>query len=214
MEAAEEIERPPNRTRAIFHVGAALFCLVLTLVVFTPQQLPWAAAAFAGTAWSLEAIRRIWPSTNEHLMKFFRGVAHPSERHRVNSSTWYMTALVPLAATGSTILCVIGLAVLGFGDPAAAFVGRRWGRIQIGGRRTLEGTFAFVGVAATASFGFVQVLGTPPAMPIALGASAVAALTGAATELVSRRVDDNFSIPLAAAAAAAVALTLAGHPLP
>jgi dolichol kinase len=36
---------------------------------------------------------------------------------------------------------------LGVGDPAAAWVGRRWGTLKILGRKSLQGTLAFVAAA-------------------------------------------------------------------
>jgi dolichol kinase len=202
--------RPTNYTRSAFHVASALVCLVLTLVVFTPSQLPWAAAAFAGTAWSLEILRRISPAANERLMVFFRPIAHASEARRVNSATWYMTSLVILAATGSTILAVVGVAVLGFADPLAGLVGRRFGRIRLLHGRTLEGSLTFFVTGTITAFAASWLLPAPPPPGVMLLTAASASLAGTIAELVSRRVDDNLSIPLSAAMGAALALFALG----
>jgi dolichol kinase len=204
------LHRPANYVRSGFHVASALVCLVLTLVVFTPAQLPWAAAAFAGTAWALEISRRISPAANERLMAFFAPIAHAAEARRVNSATWYMTSLVVLAATGSTMLAVVGVAVLGFGDPLAGLVGRRFGRVELLHGRTLEGSLAFFVTGTLAAFGASWLVPSHPAPGIMLLTAAAASLAGAAAELFSRRVDDNLSIPLSAAVGAALALFAAG----
>ena len=209
-DAPTRVARPTNWSRSGFHVSSALFCLFLTLVVFTPSQLPWAAAAFAGTAWFLEALRRISPRWNDRLMSFFRAIVHPSERWRVNSATWYMTALVGLAATGSTVLAVVGVTVLGFGDPLAGMVGRRFGRVQLVNGRTLEGSLAFVVVGTTASFGVLQLLPSVPAFGAALVIAATGTVFGAVAEALSRRVDDNLSVPWCAALGAMVAVYATG----
>jgi dolichol kinase len=197
--------------RALFHLSAALVSLLFAMVLFTPTQLPWAAAVFAVTFWSLEGLRRIVPRTNDALMTFFRHVARPSERHRVNSATWYMTALLLLASTGSTLLSVVGVAVLGFADPAAATVGRRFGRVKLANNRTLEGSLTFVIVGTAAAFVALMLLAAPPPAPLALAVALAAATSGALAELFARRVDDNFLIPLVAAGAAAVLLRTTGH---
>ncbi len=202
------VERPPNRTRAAFHVGAAAFCLVL-IATLPIGALKWVSGAFALTSWSLEITRRIWPAWNERLVAVFAAVAHPRERFVINSSTWYMTALVALSLTHDPVLCTIGVAVLGVGDPVAAAVGRRWGRVSLLHARTLEGSLAFV-IAATAA-AWSLLLWLVPEVPWSAGLRLAAwgAVAGAVAEMVSRRVDDNLSIPLAAAGAAWASACLA-----
>ena len=201
--------RPTNYARSGFHVGAAVVCLGL-VVVLTSEQLPWAAGAFAAWAWTLESLRRVSKRANAAMMRFFRPIAHEQERDRVNSATWYMTSLVILALTGSPLLCVTGVAVLGVADPLAGLVGRRFGRVRLMNGRTLEGSLTFVVAGMLAARGAMLLVDTP------LGAGALwltagaAALVGGVVELVSRRIDDNLSIPLAAAATAAAVVTLLG----
>lgn len=201
--------RPTNYARSGFHVGAAGVCLGL-VVMLTSEQLPWAAGAFAAWAWTLESLRRVSKRANAAMMRFFRPIAHEQERDRVNSATWYMTSLVLLALTGSPLLCVTGVAVLGVADPLAGLVGRRFGRVRLMNGRTLEGSLTFVVAGMLAARGAMLLVDTP------LGAGALwltagaAALVGGVVELVSRRIDDNLSIPLAAAATAAAVITLLG----
>ena len=202
-----------NPARSIFHMVSALVSLSFVLVVFTPTQLPWVAGSIAGTFWILEALRRPFPRVNVILMRFFRPIAHASEAHRINSATWYMTALTLLAITQHAWLCVIGVAVLGFADPAASFVGRRWGRVELIHGRTLEGGFAFV-VAGTITATLALQLVTPrPAWGIALLVAFIASVAGAIAEMLSRRLDDNLTIPLVSSATAAVMLLSLGRPL-
>ena len=113
-DASVRAARPNNYARSTFHVLSALLCLVLTLYVCTPAQLPWAAGAFAGTFWSLEITRRMWPRWNDLLLRLLGKIAHPSERHRVNSSTWYVTALTLLGLTQSPRLAANAGVVLAF----------------------------------------------------------------------------------------------------
>jgi dolichol kinase len=203
--------RPSNPARSIFHIISALVSLSFTLVVFTPTQLPWVAGSIAGTFWILEALRRPYPRFNALLMRFFRPVAHASEAHRVNSATWYMTALTLISLTKSDFLCVVGVAVLGFADPAASFVGRRWGHIVLLRGRTLEGAVGFV-LAGTLAASLALMLVVPrPALGFALLVAFAASVTGAVAELLSRRLDDNFTIPLVATATAAAMLAAFGR---
>jgi len=202
--------RPTNYVRAGFHVTSALAGLIATLVVFTAEQLPFAAGTLAVTSWTLEILRRRSPALNERLMGYFRHIARPGEALRINSGTWYMTALVVLTLTYSPLLCVVAVAVLGFADPAAAIIGRRFGRVRLRHGRTLEGTAAFVAVGTLAALFVMALLPNPPGAAIGWPVAIAAALCGGFAELFSRRIDDNLAIPIAAMAGAWTMLGLLG----
>ncbi|MBL8744676.1 MAG: hypothetical protein JNK04_26385 [Myxococcales bacterium] len=206
-EGAERVpfERPKNLARSAFHVSAAIVSLVLLRVVPSRTWLVAIAGSFALWAWSMEIGRRFSPALNAKLVRFFSPIAHAHERHQTNSSTWYMTALTLLAAFAPQAAAELGVLVLGFGDPAAGAIGRRWGRTRIRAGRTVEGTLGFVLVGALASFTWLSVTGFDAQRALVL--SAVAGVSGALAELTStRRFDDNFAIPLVTAASVAIAL--------
>jgi dolichol kinase len=163
-----------------------------------------ASGAFFVAAWTMETARRRSPQVNARLMRFFAPVAHPHERHRVNSSTWYVTALLLLTLFAPLRAAEIGVMVLAVADPAAGLVGRRFGRTRLRAGRTLEGTLAFVTVGVAAAIAWmIASAALPWSSMIAIAVAGAAA--GAGAELASTRLDDNFTIPVSAAAAAAVA---------
>jgi len=206
--------RPTNYARNVFHISAAIAAVVIIELVGSPGWVLAAALAWAGFAWSCEISRRVSPAINKMLMWFFGPVAHPHETHRVNSATWYATALVVLALTQSTMLCLVGVAVLGVGDPLAALIGRRFGRTKLIHGRSLEGTLGFVVSASVAAFVLLRIF---HAAQLGVGASAMlavsAAVAGALAELFSLRIDDNVSIPLSAASGGAIALWVMSLPV-
>ena len=140
---------------------------------------------------------------NALLMKLFGRVAHPHEHHRVNSSTWYVTALLLLAIFSPPLSSSIGVVVLAVADPAAAFIGRRYGTIRLCANRSLEGTLGFFATGLVSAFAVLLALGPHPFASM-LAVAAVAAAAGALAELLSTRLDDNFTIPVVVATAAAV----------
>ena len=194
--------RPTNIKRSVFHVISGLVALGLIELVLSPSQLALVGGAFCVLAWSLETARRVSPAASDLIMKVFAPVAHPHEYHRVNSATWYSTALFVLGLSGSTMLGALGVIVLGFADPVAGLIGRKWGNTPLINGRTLEGTLAFVATGTVASLVTLYVFhpDVGPAAGFAMGFAG--ALLGGLAELVSRRVDDNLSIPLATAAGA------------
>ncbi|MCB9703370.1 MAG: hypothetical protein H6711_15875 [Myxococcales bacterium] len=201
--------RPTNYKRNLFHVSSALLSVLLVEVVLTQPGLVKASAAFAIWAWGCEIVRRRSPAVNRALMKVMGPVAHPHEHWRINSATWYATAVFLLALTGEPIVQITGVAVLGAADPLAAIVGRRYGRHKLVNGRSLEGSLTFVAAGALVTFALLATLHplTPAqAALVALGG----ALPGSLAELFSRRIDDNFSIPLTAAGGALLTLHLLG----
>jgi len=201
--------RPTNYKRNAFHVASALFSLCLIEVLLDQPDLLLASTAFAICAWTMEYSRRRWPGANRAIMKIFQPVAHPHETWRINSATWYASALVILALTGEPIVQTTAVVVLGVGDPIAALVGRRFGRHKLINGRSVEGSLAFLVTSACAAVGVLLALhelSVVAAATIALAAAVPATLA----ELVSRRVDDNLTIPLSAAAGALAAFGVVG----
>lgn len=196
--------RPTNYARNALHFTSALSGVV---ALETVPSWGWAtgiALGVAGLGWVLEISRQRSEAVNRFCMGLFGRTAHPHEAHRVNSATWYASALVVLSLTQSLVPCLVALWVLGVGDPAAAIVGRRFGRRELVHGRTVEGTLAFVVVGALAALAYLRVMHPDTGLALAVAASVTGATAGAAAELFSRRIDDNLSIPLAACLGAAL----------
>lgn len=200
--------RPTNYARNAFHVTWGL-AAAGTLIAFPSRAvlLP-IMTGFLIWSWSMETGRRYLPWLNRWLMSWLGPVAHPHEWHRVNSATWYATALWILAYLDALLPGLIGVLVLTVGDPAAAILGRRFGRTRLPNGRSVEGSLAFIAAAMLLTAPVLALV--YPVLPWneALPTAFAAAVAGAVAEQVSRRIDDNFSIPLSAAAAAAGMLWL------
>lgn len=195
--------RPSNYVRSSFHVACGAVAISMIRLMPTRNWLIAAAALFAIAAWSMETARRFSSKANDRMMRFFGPVAHAEERHRVNSSTWYVTALLLLAAFAPARASEVGVLILALADPAAGFIGRRFGRTALRANRSLEGTLTFLVTAAAAAFAWLSLTSGLPMSSVVLLAFG-GATVGALAELWSTRLDDNFTIPIAAATAVAV----------
>ncbi len=204
--------RPTNYKRNLMH-GTSWLVALTTIGL---SQGAWPMLAVAGSVavagWTAELGRKRWPSWNRALMWVLGPVAHPHETYRVNSATWYATALTILALPGSVLVAVAAVTVLGLGDPVAALIGRRWGRIRTMNGRSLEGSLAFFVAAELACIPLLMAMAGLSLGQAAL-VGALASLAGAVAETLCRRVDDNLAVPLAAGAAAALGAALLGIPL-
>lgn len=205
--------RPTNYARNVVHAGMATLAILVLALWRDRTSLLLAMTPFVIFALVAETTRRRSTRVNAWMMAFFGPIAHPHERHRVNSATWFTVGLLALAAADVPAASAVALATLGFGDPAAAIVGRRFGRTRLLHGRTLEGSAACAAVGGVA--GLLALRALFPHLPVgaSVAASFAGAGAGAAAEVISRRVDDNLAIPLTAAAAAACAFWMLGVPL-
>lgn len=206
---AAHAPRPTNIARTAFHAGSAAVAITAVLALPSRGWLVAIPAAFAVYAWSMEAARRVSPRVNDALMRFYAPIAHPQERHHVNSATWFATALVILALFATRPAMMAGCAILGVADPIAGIVGRRLGRHRLRNGRSLEGALGFFvagTVAAALALGVASAANPEPVLAVAAGC----ALVGALTELLSFRLDDNLTIPLVVGGIATLATPLLG----
>lgn len=202
--------RPTNYYRNLFHVASGFMVLLAVQHLLNPVTIVLVPLATVIWAWNMEYFRRFKPGLNALLMKAFGRMAHPHEAYRVNSATWYATALLIIALTSDTLTASLAVTQLGLGDPSAAIIGRRFGRIRLIAGRSLEGTTAFVVAASLGSVAMMMVyypaLSLQQLTLLALGSAIPAAIA----ELFSKRIDDNFSIPLASALGATITRALLG----
>lgn len=199
--------RPTNYSRSLFHVASGVVAFVVLLVAPSRGWVIGASSLLCATAWFLEIWRRFSPAMNDKLVAFFGKVAHPHERYKVNSSTWYLTALVLLSCFSAPAVSAIAVMVLGVADPAAALVGRRFGKTRLRAGRSLEGALTFLVVGTALAFAIASAL-IPGGLWLHVAVAGTAGIIGAIVEVLSTKVDDNLTIPLAVAASVTATLAL------
>jgi dolichol kinase len=198
LSVAAPERRPENVARSVLHVFTATTCALLVVYVLSPTWMMIVAGIGVAACWAMEIGRVFSPRLNDFLCTAMALARHPHETRDVNSATWYTTALLILAVCFSPAVCVLALAILGLADPAAALVGRRWGRIRLIHGRSLEGSATFFVAGALAGVGVLSLWYPEISLGARVAMAAGAALFGAVAELLSSRVDDNLSIPVAA----------------
>jgi dolichol kinase len=141
-------------------------------------------------AFAVDVVRFAVPAVNRLFFRLLRPLASPREAKGVASSTWYMVGCTLAVLAFPREIAVAAILVLALADPAASWVGRRWGRRRLG-TGSMLGTGAFLGVATAVLVPFV---GLPAALLVA------AATAGA--EILPWPLDDNLVVPLVAGALA------------
>jgi dolichol kinase len=126
---------------------------------------------------------KIW----DLLKKFIAPIIREHEMMGDFTGASYILATSCFAiALFSKPVAMAALAFIMAGDPAAAIIGRRFGRIKYG-NKSLEGSLSFLAAA-------IIVVLVAPGIPFGIGL--VGALTAAITEGLSTGVDDNATVPL------------------
>ena len=186
--ALVERTRGPQPWRRAFHAAnGVLVAVALTRFDPTREQVVVLLASVLVVLGILDFIRLNVTRANELFFKLFASLASPREATGVASSTWYALALLLVLGLFSRPDAISAILVLAFADPAASWIGRRWGkRPFLGG--SVEGSLAFWVVALG-----VLLWRHPPI--VATAAATVATIA----ERRGWPLDDNLSIPLATA---------------
>ncbi len=197
--------KPVNYFRNIFHVAMGLTSALLYQFVFSRETALIVVGSILFAAGTMEISRRFSTRWNDFLVdKVFGTVSRPHERAKTNGSTFYVLAIFLLLIFFSKPVALISVLILGFADPAASVIGKLWGRRKLFKDKSFVGTGSFFTVAFAVSFGFAMLALPEYSVAYRLIAAAGISLVATATELLSTRIDDNFSIPMSAALAASL----------
>ena len=150
-----------------------------------------ALASLAGLALVLEAARNTIPAVQRMVGTLGRAVFRPGEERGISGPTALAVGYLVAWGLFDARSAAAAIVVSGLADPAAALVGRRWGRP---GGKSAAGSAACAGTAAVAL--------------LACGYSPAPALIGGAVAAVAERAPwraaDNILVPLAVGGALAM----------
>lgn len=173
--------------RRAFHATNGTFLVLALLFLPIPRgAVLLALGALVAGLVLLDVVRLTRPGVNRLFFRTFIRLASPREANKVASSTWYALGVLLALLLFPRGAALAGILTMALGDPAAALVGRKYGKRKLGSG-SLEGSTTFALVA----FGVLALFAPWPV-------AAVAALVTAAVEALPWPVDDNLSIPLVA----------------
>jgi dolichol kinase len=193
--------------RKAFH----LFALVIPVgYLIFPQEGQAKAILLGSTIFAvfIDIFRLSEPRLRHFLNSLIGAIMRPHERTDLLGSTCLLMSSTMTVLIFPKSVAVAALCLLIGGDTAAALVGKRFGRVRVFGRKTLEGTAAFVaaGVILNAAVTLAGSRLWPDAPGLSISAGAIGAVAGAIVEAVPFPIDDNFAIPIVSG----VAMVLAG----
>jgi dolichol kinase len=190
-----------NYHRKLWHFlsGAVV---VAALFIFEPSKI-WAIGVLVAALALMVVIdlaRYFSRRGKKFFWKYLGFLTSEKERRGPTTSLYYAASLLVCVLIFPVYAAIGGVISLAAGDPVAAIVGRRIGRIRIGGK-SVEGALANAVTAFCLILIFVR------SVPLA----AAGALAGSAAEMLDiPYIDDNITVPLAAGGAMVLAARFLG----
>ena len=96
------------------------------------------------------------PGFQNFFYKYFGFLMKEEEKNRINATVPYFTANIILFLFFSREVAVISCIFLMFGDPFAAYIGMKFGKIRLKNGKSFEGLIAFFIAAFAFSLIFIQ----------------------------------------------------------
>lgn len=194
---------PANRWRNLFHVSGGVTGALCYHFLLDHTAAIVVMAIFVVTFTALEIARRRSGAVNDALMRFpaIRRIARAREYYQVNSGTYYAYGMLIAVLACPQLAVESACLVLAFGDPVAANVGRRFGKVKLFRDKSVAGTAGFAIAAFLVLLVYQLALYSAQPLPVTLRVAAAGAVAGALAEAFTVRLDDNFTVPLAAALA-------------
>ncbi|MEM3087446.1 MAG: DUF92 domain-containing protein [Halobacteria archaeon] len=181
--------------RSLFHVVAGSFFL---LVLLQSIHVNFIALALALDLLLVAEYLRRLNDPRSPVVRFVHRIFTPALRAGevggYMASLFFLSAMFLVTLLLPLPLAAGAVAVLTYGDPAASFFGRRWGRHKWrhNPQKSIEGTLAMFGVCA----GLLLILA--PAAGLHPATALLAALAAALFESLPLRIGDNLILPLLA----------------
>lgn len=206
---------PFDHSTKIIGLGLNLFLLVFLVIV--------------------DLLRFRDDSVNDLFVKVAGPLLKKQELRKMNATVPYLTATFLLFCFTQDLIAGLACTFLMIGDPVAAYVGGRFGRVRFWNGKSLEGMLGFflAGTTAALLFGllhsFLAAQGLPNSVHqgftlfdngrwlfagmITAGAMAAAVTEFFSTNRLNGFLDDNLEVPLAGGVAMALAAYLMDVPL-
>lgn len=143
----------------------------------------------------IEAARLYLPGINRLFINYLGFLMRSEEKHNPTGTLYYLLGVLFSILLFPKEIALFSITVLAVGDPAAYIIGSNFGKVRIG-KKSLEGSLAFLTASVIAGFLLHNLWGDLSVIAIITGA-----VTGTVVELIPLKINDNLTIPITASAA-------------
>ncbi len=183
--------------RRLWHFFGVLFIFSLYWIV-TPNQAVGLALGFSAFMIAFDWARLRNPRLGQFFVWLFGPFLREDERQRYAASTGMMAGITVIILLFPKTVVLLSLLFLAIADPAAAFIGVRYGKDKLIGNKSLQGTLAAFAACFLLALGYFSYMDLMTERLFI--ACLLAGLIGAFSELVPiGKLDDNFVFPVLSA---------------
>lgn len=203
----------PHLSRKIYHFVNGAICFAIYGFLLSEKASLWLLAIAGGFFVALDLVRLRSATLQRLALKTFGKLMRREELNGLTANSWYVFGMLGAGLFFPKAYALMGLAFLSLGDPVAAVVGTRWGRVPLLAGKSVEGSVANFVASGTAAFAIaLWMLGLPAADALLVGV--VGGAVSAFAEVAPWPVNDNLAIPIVSAGLLWMLLSLMGVPLP
>lgn len=164
--------------------------VILGILLIPTLLLEWARRKYPGF-WPY--ITGITAPKGKWYLKITKKIFKSKPGKVLGTTSFLMgTLLAILFFSKSIAICVLLFTV--FGDAASAVIGTRYGSIKLVGKKSLQGSLAFLVICLLIGFGLMNL----PGMTLSFLLILLGALIATLVELAPFPLDDNLTVPLIA----------------
>lgn len=188
----------PHALRRAYHLAMGLVCFALYAWVVDRRQACWLVAGIGGPFLLFDILRLQSSRLKKFALQHFSQLMRRNELLGLSGNSFFIVGIFTVTLLFSKPIALLSILFLAVGDPVAAFVGTRYGRRKIWGRKTLEGAIANFCVSFLVSGWFAAgylALSWERSLLLAM----IGGVISTVSELVPAPVDDNLSVPVLAA---------------
>ncbi len=181
--------------RKLWHIGMGLLGLSFYFIFQYPlKDIIQFLIVFSTLTFAFDLIRLRVPRLNDLVQFFMRPFMRESEKNSLSGLPFYSLGVTMALILFPERIAVLSVLFLVFADPIASFFGILFGRDKILPNKSLQGSLAAFAVCYILSMVYGMHYSNPNINLLTF--SLLAGLIGAVSELCSRFVDDNLSIPV------------------
>jgi dolichol kinase len=198
--------------RRLIHLANGVAIATAYALLLTRDQVVHLFGIVACVVYILDRVRIHYPELIARVPRVNRSFFRAEEQVREGAMTPYVIAILLTILTFPKPVTLIAIYTLAIADPLSAVVGIRFGKHRLVGRKSLEGSLAFLVATFAVSAAVLawSTDATPVPLATRLEASFLIAAIGMLVEALPVRIDDNLTIPLGVAFGAWAACGMLG----
>ncbi len=183
--------------RKIMHLLSASIIPALYYLTVVPDATAIMLVTGATVVWIMvEAWRLRHPSFNALFITSFHWLMKAKEAHSFTGVSYLLGGSALAMILFAKPIAVVSLFFIALGDPIAAMVGKRFGRIRMPNGKSVEGSVAMFVVCLLVGFSLAPSLSAP----VIIAGGAMATMS----EFFAGKIDDNLIAPVFSGAIMAV----------